>query len=104
MSVEEELKFQVPTSAPPFKNFWPRFQPSKIAWAPARAPQPWKIVSIAANHISCAAEEAEVCRESFMFWQNLVLQIFLLRVALLWVLTFHLNLESKCAAVKFRMY
>ena len=25
--------------------------------------------------VYCAAEEAEVCRESFMFWQNLMLQI-----------------------------
>ena len=40
----------------------------------------------------CAAEEAEVCRESFMFSQNLMLQIFLVRIALLWVLTFHLKL------------
>jgi len=51
---------------------------------------------------------AEVHRESFMFWQNLKLQIFLVRIALLWVLTFHLNLgylfENMCAAAKFRMY
>ena len=52
----------------------------------------------------CAAEEAEVCPESFLFWQNLMRQIFLVRVALLWILTFHLNLGSVCAAAKFRMY
>jgi len=33
-----------------------------------------------------------------------MLQIFLVRVELLLVLTFHLNLGSVCAAAKFRMY
>jgi len=33
-----------------------------------------------------------------------MLQTFVVRVALLWVLTFHLNLGSMIAAAKFRMY
>jgi len=36
-SLEPEPIFQAP--APPSKKFWPRLQPSTIAWAPA--PQPW---------------------------------------------------------------
>ena len=46
MPVEQELKFQAPTPAPPFKICWFRLQPSKIAWAPAPAPQPWLKESI----------------------------------------------------------
>jgi len=37
MSVEGELKSQAP--APPFKIFFFRLWPCKIAWPPA--PQPW---------------------------------------------------------------
>ena len=37
MSVEQELKAQAPTPAPPFKKFGLRLQTSKIAWAPAPA-------------------------------------------------------------------
>jgi len=35
--MKQEPKFQTPASAPPSR----RFGPSKIAWAPAPAPQSW---------------------------------------------------------------
>jgi len=41
MSVEPKSEFQAPAPATPSNIFWLRFQSSKIAWAPAPAPQSW---------------------------------------------------------------
>jgi len=47
MAVESKTTFQVQSAAPapPSKNSWIRLQPSKFAWAPAAAPQPWLLLS-----------------------------------------------------------
>jgi len=53
MSVKQELKFQAPTPAPPFNFFGSGSNHLNLLGLRPQLHSPgWKIVSIAANHIS----------------------------------------------------